>query len=179
MKTNVKLHRETQTFNWEKGKPYFQVEGDLRFTSLDAWQKNEGQTHVFVFLRVCAVPCSYTSPSDRRRHTLASPGRRSGCPTLRRCTCTGCTAGNMDADNAKLLLSTTWQAERGASRVCPRFMLHQTIKLHFKMKMLPLSSHSHVSANIKFSPGDRINRKKNTAVQLFSLLTEVTEHQKG
>lgn len=134
---------------------------------------------MFVFLRVCAVPCSYTSPSDRRRHTLASPGRRSGCPTLRRCTCTGCTAGNMDADNAKLLLSTTWQAERGASRVCPRFMLHQTIKLHFKMKMLPLSSHSHVSANIKFSPGDRINRKKKTAVQLFSLLTEVTEHQKG
>lgn len=121
-------------------------------------RKTKAKIHVFVFLWVCAIPCSCTSPSDRRRHTLASPGRRSGCPILRRCTRTGCTAGNMEADNARLLLSTTRQAERGASRVCRRFMLHQTIKLHFKMKMLPLSSHSQVSANIKFSPGEHKNK---------------------
>lgn len=77
-------------------------------------------------LRVCAVPCNYTSPFDLRRHTLLSPGRRSGCPTRRRYTRTGCTVGNI---NAKLLLSTVQQAERGATRVCPSFMLHQTIKV--------------------------------------------------
>lgn len=59
------------------------------------------------------APCSCTSPFRQRRHTLVSPGRRSGCLIRPRCTRTGCTVGTASYCYRRESRRT------GASRVCP------------------------------------------------------------
>lgn len=119
------------------------------------------------WLGASTVPCSYTCPFDRRRHTLASPGRRSGCLILPRYTHTGCTVGRQH--QASVITSKAGIEEPAECVLALCF----TKPMKSKIKMLCYRHFTPMS-------GGKIDQRSSDKhrVQFFLYLADATEFQK-